>query len=70
MNTLMTLLIAPVVFGLSMLGMAVGVLAGRAGIRGSCDGLAGLCDGSGSFLCELCPNRRPGARRSEDEATE
>ena len=45
------------VIGLSMLGMAVGVLFGRARIQGSCGGLAGLCDASGRSLCEDCPNR-------------
>ena len=54
----MKLLVATfVVFALSMLGMAVGLLFGRARIRGSCGGLTGLCDGSGKLLCDDCPNR-------------
>ncbi len=45
-------------FGLGILGMAVGLLMGRAPMKGSCGGLAGLCDGAGQPLCEVCPNRR------------
>lgn len=47
-------------FSLSILAMAVGVLFGRARVKGSCAGLAGLCDRSGRELCEFCPNRRSG----------
>ncbi len=61
------LLVSFVVFGLSMLAMAVGVLFGRAAIRGSCAGVAGLCDGSGRSLCEFCPNRRKPGRRDAAE---
>jgi hypothetical protein len=59
MTTMMTVILAAVVFGLSMLGMAAGLLMGRAGIRGTCGGLAALCDGTGSAACEACPHRRP-----------
>ena len=55
-----------VVFGLSMLGMAVGLRFGRARIRGSCAGIAGLCEG-GRSLCEFCPNRGHGGRDSPTE---
>ena len=58
------LLISFVVFGLSMLAMAVGVLFGRPAIRGSCAGVVGLCDGSGQPLCDFCPHRQ--ARRPRD----
>ncbi len=61
------LLISFVVFGLSMLAMAVGMLFGRPAIRGSCAGIAGLCDGSGRSLCEFCPNRRTRGRRDAAE---
>ena len=55
----MDLLLASfVIFGLSMLAMAVGILSGRTRIRGSCGGMAGLCDGKGRPLCGPCPNRR------------
>ncbi len=59
MTTLMTVILAAVVFCLSMLGMAAGVLMGRAGIRGTCGGIAALCDGPESPGCEACPHRRP-----------
>ncbi len=56
---MMELLVASLLaFGLSILAMAVGLLFGRARIKGSCGGLADLCDGSGRKLCEVCPNRR------------
>ncbi len=55
----MEVLVASILaFGLSILGMGVGLLFGRAPMKGSCGGLAGLCDGSGKLLCEACPNRR------------
>jgi len=48
----MTLLIATVVvFGLAVAAMALGVLFGRAPIRGSCGGVGG---GAG---CEACSGR-------------
>ena len=52
-------------FALSILAMAVGVLFGRARLKGSCAGLAGLCDGAGLDLCEPCPNRRANADRAD-----
>ena len=57
----MDLLLASfVIFGLSMLAIAVGIPFGRSGIRGSCGGMAGLCDRSGRPLCASCPSRRDG----------
>ena len=47
MTTLMTMLLAFVLVALAIAAMAVGVMTGRAPIRGSCGGL----NGSG---CELC----------------
>ena len=61
------LLVSFVVFVLSMLAMAVGVLFGRPAIKGSCAGIAGLCDGSGRSLCEFCPNRQARGRRDTPE---
>jgi hypothetical protein len=46
-----------VAFGLSILGMAIGLFFGRPAIRGTCGGLAGICDGSKRLLCEDCPHR-------------
>jgi hypothetical protein len=54
-------------FCLSLLAMAVGVLFGRPGIAGSCGGLAGLCDHGGRPLCEDCPNRREDPQQRDYE---
>ncbi len=75
MTTLMTVILAAVVFGLSMIGMAAGLLMGRAGIRGTCGGLAALCAGTGGVACEGCPHRRPsgptaGARDESEKMME
>ena len=48
-------LISVLVFGLVMAGMAVGVLMGRAPIKGSCGGLATLGMKEG---CEICGGDR------------
>ena len=52
---------------LAVLGMSVGVLAGRPAIKGSCGGLNGSMDGLPACdLCaEPCPVRK---RRSHDAA--
>ena len=44
-------LLAAVVFGLVVLGMAVGVLMGREPIKGSCGGMGAL---GVDTACELC----------------
>lgn len=64
------LLISLVVFCVSMLAMAVGVLAGRPAIRGSCGGLAGLCDDAGRPLCLFCPNRKTARAASGETCDE
>ena len=51
-----------VVFALALCGLSVGVLAGRAGIRGTCGGLntpggCGACERSADGEGE-CPRRR------------
>jgi hypothetical protein len=51
-----------VVFTLALVGLGVGVLAGRRGIRGTCGGLngpggCGAC-GSSAEAGEECPRRR------------
>ena len=51
MNLLLTTLLAFVVIALVVLGMSVGVMAGRQPIKGSCGGVSG----SG---CELCAGKR------------
>lgn len=58
----MTILI-PVflIFGLSLAGMAVGVLAGRRPIAGSCGGLGqGGTDCGHSLSCVACPAHKEG----------
>ena len=56
---MMTILIASLLaFGLAMLGLSLGVLAGRAPLAGSC---GGACAGCGSG-CTRC---RPAAKREE-----
>jgi hypothetical protein len=50
------------IFALAILGMAVGVLAGRRCLQGSCGGLAGLKDERGNSLCESCTTPSPECR--------
>ena len=47
-------LITLAVFGVAMLAMAVGVLAGKTRLRGSCGGVGGQCDSTGEPTCGLC----------------
>ena len=51
---LTTLIIAGAVFGVLMLGMAIGVVSGRTKLQGSCGGVAGKdgCDVCGGGACE------------------
>ncbi len=52
---------ALVVFGLAVSAMAVGVMAGRAPIKGSCGGLSCI----GKLDCEACPHRNGGESAHE-----
>lgn len=52
-----TFLLTLLLTGLAVAGLAVGLLAGRKPIAGSCGGLA--CAG---LSCDTCPNRRPEGR--------
>ena len=47
-----TALLAILITGLAMGGLALGLLFGRAPLKGSCGGLA--CGGA----CQACPNRK------------
>jgi hypothetical protein len=52
-------LISTLVFGLALLGMALGVLLSNRRIKGSCGGLAGLRDEQGNPMCEACSSPSP-----------
>ena len=47
-------LAALLIFGVAVLGMAVGAIFSNRRIRGSCGGLAGLRDSEGHTLCDAC----------------
>ncbi len=53
-NTLSTMLLAALVFGLAVAGMAIGVIISNRRLHGSCGGLEGLKDSRGNPLCEAC----------------
>lgn len=50
MTLVITAILSFVVIALAVAGMAIGVMAGRSPIRGSCGGVNGR-------RCELCSNR-------------
>lgn len=50
---MLTFALAAILSGLAIVGLAVGVLLGRAPIKGSCGGLS--CVG---LDCATCPSRR------------
>lgn len=57
-----TFLIAFLVIGVALLGMAIGVIAGRPAIKGSCGGLNQVGLASGDCACseqkrKVCPNK-------------
>lgn len=62
MSALLVTLLSFIVILVAMLAMAVGVMAGRKPISGSCGGL----NGSGS--CELCSGRGACRRRKNEAA--
>ena len=47
-------LIATAVFGVAVLGMAIGVIVNNRRLRGTCGGLAGLSDEQGQNPCDAC----------------
>jgi hypothetical protein len=53
-GSLSTFLIAAIVFGLAIAGMAIGVLVSNRRLRGSCGGMSGLRDEHGHPLCTIC----------------
>lgn len=50
---MLVFLLTVMVFGLAIAGMAVGVMAGREPIKGSCGGIGALGLGQ---VCEICGN--------------
>lgn len=56
MNLLMLVGIVAIVFGLVILGMAVGVIFSNRRIQGSCGGLGNMPDGQGKSPCMVCGN--------------
>jgi len=68
-NFVPVVLISFFVFGLALLGMAIGVIIGNRRIQGSCGGIAGLKDGDGRTACELCQNPSPACQGENSQAT-
>lgn len=52
----MTFLLALVVFGMAVIGLALGVIVSNRRLRGSCGGLAGMQDEHGRAICDACSN--------------
>lgn len=51
-----TFVLAAVLFGLAIIGLASGVIISNKRLKGSCGGLAGMKDEHGNTLCEGCTN--------------
>ncbi len=64
--TIWTALIAAfVLFGLAVLGMAIGAIFSRRPIQGSCGGLAATTNPDGSTRCSLCQNPSQDCREKQ-----
>jgi hypothetical protein len=63
----MTYILASLIVLLAVLGMAVGVIFGRARIRGSCGGVANMRDKDGNILCDACSHPSPDCTGNPDE---
>ncbi|MBX3438354.1 MAG: FAD:protein FMN transferase, partial [Planctomycetaceae bacterium] len=53
-GTWIVFLLAAAVFGIAVVGMAIGVILSNRRLKGSCGGLEGLKDTRGNPLCESC----------------
>ena len=53
---------ATAVFGIALVGMAIGVIVSNRRIKGSCGGMAGMKDEHGNTLCEGCTIPSPECR--------
>ncbi|MEQ8765056.1 MAG: (Na+)-NQR maturation NqrM [Planctomycetota bacterium] len=65
-----TFLITLAVFGIALVGMAIGVIIAKRPIKGSCGGLATMRDRFGQPMCDVCegdPDKRPSDCEWHDE---
>ena len=62
-------LITAAVFGIALVGMALGVILSNRRIKGSCGGLAGFKDSEGKSICEACTNPAPECRDERAKPT-
>lgn len=53
-NLLSTFLLTATVFGIAILGLAVGVIFSNRQLKGTCGGLSAMKDGQGRSICEMC----------------
>ncbi len=67
-------LVSVLVFALVIAGMAVGVMAGRAPIKGSCGGIGALGIDKACGICggdaQLCETETRGGKRSAESTTD
>lgn len=64
---MITYVLASVIVALAVLAMAVGVIFGKARIRGSCGGLANMRDKDGNIICDACCHPSPDCTGNPDE---
>jgi len=62
-------LVTLVVFALTLVAMAIGVIVSNRRIKGSCGGLAGLKDPHGNPACDICSNPSPECRGENARAS-
>jgi thiamine biosynthesis lipoprotein len=69
---LVVVLLSITIFGIAIIGMAVGVIISNRCLKGSCGGLAAMPGADGKTGCETCQNRSPECesevQRGEGEA--
>ena len=65
---MITFLVSTVVIGLVIAGMAIGVIMGRAPIKGSCGGMGALGIDTACDLCGGDPNRCEEETRTAERA--
>jgi hypothetical protein len=65
---MITFIVSTLVFGLVIAGMAIGVIMGRAPIKGSCGGMGALGIDTACDLCGGNPNRCEEETRTVERA--